>query len=175
MKRFGIATIVMSCLIGLGLIVFGTWHSIQFERHCKGYLKRAADSNTVALAQIELGKAVSYIEDSNLTSGSTHVFYHTPECDLGFWYENLNASLKELESLPTDVDRLTASNQLLKLRETIMDSGEKGTHVTLPPNIHVFPNQFGFRVAGTTCGFGIVGGLIAIMAGMECDPKTTNT
>lgn len=173
MKKLGVAAIAMSCFIGFALIILGTWHSVQFERHCKGFLKRAADSNTIPLAQVEIGKAVRYLEEAKLTSGSTHVFYSTPECDLDFWYKNLNSSLKELESLPKDTDRLTASNQLLKLRETIMDNGEKGTRVTVPPNIHIFPNQFQYRVTGTICGFGFFGGLVAIGIA-DCDPKVAS-
>jgi hypothetical protein len=158
LKKFGWSTLVVSTLLGMVLIYFGTIWSIQFKQNCKGYLKHAADSNTVELAQEELGKAVAYIEANELTEGSTHLFYEMPDRDLGFWYKNLKASLNELETLDSDADQLTVSNHLLKLRETIMDSGEKGTRVTVPRDIHLYPNQFGFRMlvlgslAGVTIG-----------------------
>ena len=36
-----------------------------------GYLKRAADANTIILANEEFSKAISYLESNNLTSGYT--------------------------------------------------------------------------------------------------------
>ena len=69
LKKFGWSTLVVSILLGIVLIYFGTAWSIQFKQSCKGYLKRAADSNTVELAKQELGKAVDYIEANNLTEG----------------------------------------------------------------------------------------------------------
>ncbi len=136
---------------GIGLLIAGKVCSIQFERNCKGYLKHAADANTIALAEQELSKAVAFLESNDLTTGSTHAIYFTPECDLTFWYQNLKASLEELESLPSDVDPLTASNQLIKLRETLVDQGEKGARVTLPPNISLYPRQTLFFITGIGC------------------------
>jgi hypothetical protein len=153
------------------LIIYGSVESIEFTKNCKGYLKRAADANTVALARQELAKAVDYLEDAQLSTGSTHVFYATPDCELDFWYENLKSSLVELESIPDDIDQLTASNQLLKLRETIMDNSEKGTKVTTPPNIHVFPNQFLYRSGGAACTFGLAAGLMLIAVESESARK----
>ena len=82
--------------------------------------------------------------------------YSMPECELDFWYENLKAALIELESTPADADRLTVSNQLIKLRETIVDQHEKGARVTVPPNAHVFPDQVIYR----SLGFGSLTGLL---------------
>ena len=171
MKNFGLGIIALSLLAGISLIIIGTVGSIRFEQDCEGYLKRAADANTVELARQELTKAVNHIEEAGLTSGSTHAFYATPECDLEFWYTNLKASLTELESLPTDADSLTRSNQLLKLRETIMDNGEKGTSVTAPPNVHVFPHPFLYRTSGIGSFLGILVGLTVMAANSECKPK----
>jgi len=170
LKKFTWSVLVLSVALGFALLVYGTVCSIQFKQNCKGYLKHAADANTVALAKQELGKAVDYIEAEGLTSGSTHVFYSMPDCDLGFWYQNLRASLDELDAIGSDADQLTVSNQLLKLRESIMDSGEKGTRVTVPPNIHVFPHQLIYR----TLGFGCLAGMSIslLMVSVEAEKKS---
>ena len=104
-----------------------------------------------------------------MSSGSTHALYSTPNCELDFWYENLKSSLMELESFPADTNQLTVSNQLLKLRETLMDNGKGGTKVTIPPNIHVFPNQFLYRAGGAVCVFGFGLGFILFAANAERD------
>jgi len=159
----------MSCLLSLGLILYGSVQSIEFTRNCKGYLKRAADANTIQLARQELAKAVEYLQSAKLNSGGTHVLYATPNCELDFWYENLNSSLVELESFPTDQDPLTVSNQLLKLRETIMDNGDHGTKVTVPPNVHVFPNQFWYRMGFAAILIGFTTGFSALAATSHCN------
>ena len=148
MKKLSYLLLSISLLSGIGLITYGVLRDIQFVRGCEGHLKRSADANTIELAKIELKTAVDYLESEELTQGSSHVFYEMPNCDIGFWYTNLKASLDELEAMPSDVDRLTASNQLIKLRETLLDHGEKRARVTLPPDIHVFPNQTVYRILG---------------------------
>ena len=175
MKRFGFALIFVSCILGLGLITYGSVQSIQFTRNCKGYLKRAADANTIHLARQELTKAVRYLEETQLMSGSTHVIYATPECELDFWYQNLKSSLIELESFPEGMDPLTVSNQLLKLRETLMDNGEHGTKVTAPSNVHVFPNQFQYRMGGVASLLGLGSGFMIVATGSQCDPAGDRT
>ena len=157
MKKFGPPIFALSLFFAIGLLSYGVVSSIKFECHCRGHLKRAADANTIELAERELKIAVDFIESNGLTTGDTSVVYSMPECELDFWYENLKASLDELQSTPADADRLTVSNQLIKLRETIVDQHEKGAKVTVPPNVHVFPNQVVYR----TLGWGSVAGLLA--------------
>ncbi len=172
MKNFGSLTLIVSSVLGVAVIGYMTFCSIQFERNCEGYLKRAADSNTIELAKQELRRAIDYIESENLTSGSTHIIYSTPASDLGFWYTNLKASLEELESTPPDVDRLVASNQLLKLRESLMDNGEKRTKVTAPRHIGLFPNQVAIQSLAFVSLLGFMAGLVgwAIASG-QCESK----
>ena len=169
MKKVGIAIFFLSVVVGVGLLGFLIVSRIQFERNCGGYLKRAADSNTIALARQELSKAVSYLESENLTTGSTHVIYSTPACDLDFWYTNLKASLTELETTPADADRLTVSNQLLKLRETIMDNQKNGTKVTQPPNVRLYPDHIEFQMLGLGSLIGLTLGSISFI---DCSTKT---
>ena len=156
LKRLGPPIFVLSLIVAIGLLTYGGLQSIHFKRECSGHLKRAADANTIELAEQELRIAVDYIESNGLSSGNTSVMYSMPECELDFWYENLKAALIELESTPADADRLTVSNQLIKLRETIVDQHEKGARVTVPPNAHVFPDQVIYR----SLGFGSLTGLL---------------
>lgn len=158
-------TIIILTLIGLVMLLF--WAGIRivagisYEQDCGGYLKRAADANTVELADKELSRAVTYIENNQLTSGYTSVIYRTPDEDLGFWYSNLKASQKELQEISPEATQLERTNVLMKLRETLLDDGEKGQSVTQPDGISVYPNNAVLWFIGLlgllmTCVFGFI-------------------
>jgi hypothetical protein len=123
---------------------------IPFKQNVTGKLKQVADANTIALAEKKLGEVVNYLEENKLVEGKSHIVYFTPDCDVTFWYDNLKQSYLELQKFPEDADSLTTSNQLMKLRETILDEGER-LQVTTPSNIRIFPNQKTWAL-----GFGIV-------------------
>jgi hypothetical protein len=141
------------------------YKDIVFDRGAEGYLKRAADANSVDLAKNELDIAIKYAESNALTSGYTSVLYRTPDEDVGFWYRNLKVSQSELQSLPDNATPLEKSNMLMKLRETLLDSGEKKVHVTLPSGISVFPNNTAYAIWLTISGLLLCGGIMLIMWG----------
>lgn len=79
------------------------------------------------------------MEANSLTSGYTSILWRTPDEDIGFWYKNLKASQNELQNLkPESV--LEKTNVLMKLRETLVDTGEK-SNVTVPKGLAVYPNN----------------------------------
>ena len=141
-------------LLTLGLALTVGWGSaaivrgIQFDRGAEGYLKRAADANTVELAETQLGIAVDYIEKKDLTKGYTSVIYRTPDEDVGFWYTNLKISLEELQALDSASTVLERSNMLMKLRETLIDDSGSGVRITTPAGISLFPMNTGFAIWG---------------------------
>ena len=115
---------------------------------------------TIDLAARELGRAVEYIERNNLTSGYTSVLWRTPGDDVGYWHDNLTASLAELREIRPEASPLERSNVLMKLRETLTDQGEKGTTLTVPGGISIFPSNVVFFVWG-----GLSSLLAAVLAG----------
>ncbi len=117
------------------------YNSVQLEQNCTGYLKRAADANTVEIASGELAKAIRYLEENNLTSGYTSIFYKTPDEDIGFWYDNLKASLNELSNVDSNTSSVERTNLLMKLRETLIDNGESGDALTCPDGLSRYPNN----------------------------------
>ena len=127
---------IISALVICGLRIS---KGIVFKQNVSGYLKRAADANTIELANEELTKALNYLEANNLTTGYTSMIYKTPDEDIDFWYRNLKASQNELQNLKSD-SALEKTNVLIKLRETLLDSGEK-SRVTVPDGISVYPNN----------------------------------
>lgn len=127
-----VSAVIFILIIGKG---------IEFKQNCSGYLKRAAEANTVEMARGELQKSIKYLEDNNLTSGYTSVLWETPDEDIGFWYQNLKASEKELSEVSEDTSSLEKTNLLMKLRETLLQGGEKGDVITYPKGMSVYPHN----------------------------------
>lgn len=115
--------------------------NIILKQNCTGYLERAASANTVETAKEELGIALKYLEDNNLTTGYTSVIYRTPDDDIGYWYKNLKDSYGELDKVTNQTSSLEKTNILMKLRETIMDHGKNGDYVTKPNGLSRYPNN----------------------------------
>lgn len=156
-------TYISILLLAFALVVFGfrVVYKIQFKPNVTGYLKRAADANTIDLAEQELSRAISYLEAHGLTSGYTSVVYKTPDEDLEFWYNNLKASQLELKQL-NSTSALEKTNVLLKLRETLVDEGER-TKVTVPAGISVFPNNTFWAILGLLASiFGFLGFVLIV-------------
>ena len=144
-------TVMTTLAVILGLLFLATSitmivKSIQFDQQCGGYLKRAADANTVEMAKDQLKISIDYIEINNLTNGYTSVLYNTPDEDLGFWYKNITNSYKELVNIPDSASALLKSNMLMKLRETLLDKGKKGDDINLPNGISRYPHNLLFGI-----------------------------
>lgn len=135
MKKVLCVLCIVSLLIWGGVRIY---RSLTFSFECENYLKLAADANTVEMAKPQLDKAVSYLENHNLTSGIVSIIFHNPRNDVGFFYNNLKACQFELDKLPEDATQLEESNVLMKLRETLVDEGES-TQVTCPSGIEIYP------------------------------------
>ena len=143
----------MKTLVILVVVLFVAWTGIRiynaviFEKDCGGYLKRAADANTVELAKGELSKVLAYMERHDLTEGYTSVVYRTPDEDIGFWYTNLKNSYQGLAALNPDTTPLEESSMLIKLRETILDEGSH-ISVTSPAVISMYPYNGTMAILG---------------------------
>ena len=151
---------IASLLIVLGLItpVSCTVKTIQFKQDCAGYLKQAADANTVAIALDRVTKALDYIERNRLTKGYTSVLWTTEDENIGFWYENVKACKSELEAC-LNSSQLEQTNVLMKVRESLMD----GKELTIPNGISRYPNNAVWMIFGWLSSLLIVGGIIWIL------------
>ncbi len=160
----------LSVLVGIALVlpligqgICATYKTVTFNRNVTGYLKLAADANSVALAQERLNRAIGYIEEHGYTHGFTSVLWTTPQQNVREWYRNLKDAQHNLANFPTTHTEADTSTALVKLRETILDHGADGDTVTKPGGISVFPHNvlWAWMWAGT--GFsGVIGVLIAI-------------
>ena len=162
MKVF-IATI----LAILALSIFGVVivKGISLKQNCTGFLKRAADANTVEMAKEQLTKSIDYLEANNLTKGYTSVLWKTPDEDIEFWFNNLKESQNELVKVDENTTSLEKTNLLMKLRETLIDNGEEGDSLTVPSGLSRYPNNLFFGFLMLISGTIIVG--ILIWLGVE--------
>lgn len=161
MVVFGFTTLII--LLVMGLISY-----IQFDMRCKQYLKRAGDANNIELAKSNLDSAIKYLEKNDLTNGVVSIFLRQPKNDIGFWYSNLTACRVELDDIDEGAAQLEKSNVLMKLRETLLDSGEKGdTVVTCPSGLYIYPYN-GIYFWFTMIGIAVIGyGAYLLLMGLE--------
>ena len=154
---------ISAILIIFAISIFGyrVYKNIVFKQNVTGYLKRAADANTIGLAKEELSRAITYLEKNQLTKGYTSVIYITPDEDIDFWYRNLKTSQSELQNLNSD-SPLEKTNVLIKLRETLLDTSSKGTKVTVPKGISVFPNNTLWLILGWIALFSLITAFILL-------------
>lgn len=118
--------------------------SIQFRIGCSGHLKRAADASTPEVAAAELRQALNYLEEHRITEGTTAALWVEPANDIGFWYGNLKKTYRELDTVSHSDSQLERANVLMRARETILDHGEDGERVTMPPDVELYPNNVSY-------------------------------
>ena len=131
--------------------ILTTIKSIQFDQKCGGYLKQAADANSVELAERQLNLAIDYIEQHELTSGYTSVLWNTEDENIEYWYNNLKQCQKELAATK-DNSTLENTNVLMKLRESLTDVDQNGTTLTIPCGISRYPNNLLYGILNTISG-----------------------
>lgn len=131
----GILFFIVGCIFPGICIV----KNIQFNQQCGGYLKQAADANTAELALERINLALDYIEENGLTSGYTSVLWKTEDENVGYWYRNIKACQKELDGCLGGT-QLEKSNVLMKVRESLTDSGEN-VKLTVPYGISRYPDN----------------------------------
>jgi hypothetical protein len=126
--------LIQSCVLCIivPFIVYGVaiFKAVNMHASCIGYFKMAADANSVNIAEKHLSTGIKYLEENNLTSGSTKIFIYDPTDDLGLWYENLKSAQDNLQKLNAkeELTELEESNALMKLRETLLSAEGSVTH-----------------------------------------------
>ncbi len=160
--------IVMTVFAIIFALSFLTWAGVrivkahQFGVNCKQYIKRAADASTIELAKEELGKAMSYAEEKNLTSGIVSIFLRQPKNDISYWYRNMKDAYSELDALPAEATPLEKTNVLMKLRESLTDEKDGDLSVTVPDGISIYPyNVLYFVWALLSILFALMFGILA--------------
>lgn len=144
MRSMGWTIAVIGTIMLLGWAGYRGIAYVNFERLCEGFLKNAADANSIEDAEKRLAIAVQYIREHKLDSGFTSVLWRTPDADMGFWAGNLTNALEELRALSgAESSVLEQSNMLMKLKETLLDDTSSGVSVTAPEGISIFPHNAG--------------------------------
>lgn len=159
----GTAAVAIAALLAY-LIVMA---NIDFQQRITGHLKLAADASTIEKARSQLQIALKAIEDKNLVQGSSHAIWSTPGTDMGFWYGNLKDAHTELAKFDDKAPPLVVSNQLMKLRETLLDDTGDGVEVTVPASAWYHPWQKAFLLGEIGAVLLGVVGVIGLLFGIQ--------
>ena len=151
---------IFLALLSLSVFTVVTVKSIQLKQNCTGYLERAASANTVEEANVQLTKAIDYLEARELTTGYTSVLWRTPDEDIAFFYRNLKASQSELSKVDSTTTALERTNVLMKLRETLMDSYDGSDVITCPDGLSLYPNNTSWGILMWLAGLILLGLII---------------
>ena len=141
----------------LAFLITVTVLNITFDRQVEGHLKLAGDANSIELAAKKISLAIEGMDRRGICDHFqqetahcfTSVIYETPDEDVVFWRTNIQMTLLDLQAVPPDADHLTVSNTLMKVRETLLDSGQH-LSVTTPSGISLYPNNRLFFLWGWT-------------------------
>jgi len=163
MKSFWVTLFTLAMI---SLSIWGIMRGVaylSFKVDCSDYLKRAADSNSIELAQENLKKATSYLEQHGTTSGIVSIILKQPSNDIGFFYKNLKASEADLAAISSNLkaSSLEKSNVLMKLRETLLDAGKEGDKITKPMGIEIYPNNLGYFL------WAVISSIAALISGAK--------
>ncbi|MGD9726288.1 MAG: hypothetical protein AB7L09_01430 [Nitrospira sp.] len=153
-----LTTVLASISLLLLLVYFGV-AQIQFDRNYLGHLKRAADANSLELAEKELQVAYSYLQlraldtvagrNAGVLDDSTNILYTTPDNEISFHVNNVKAALDDVHNVQSRGDLATPlerSNVLIKLRESLLDNSKSGHSVTCPGGLALFPYNLQLNV-----------------------------
>lgn len=140
MKSIFVILCVVCIIVPIAVYGVGIVNTIQMDANCISYFEMAADANSVELAEKHLSSGIKYLEENDLTEGSTKILINKPTYDIGLWYENLKSAQAQLQELKTmdNLTELEESNALMKLRETLLDSEGYVTH---PSMISFYPSH----------------------------------
>jgi len=147
MKGFGFVFLGIWILLFACLGVYGVVQAYLFDLRCGDYLKLAADASSVKMADDFLAKSIDYLNRTGKISGNSAIIFKKPKHDVGIWYRQILAAKSLTEQMVAKGDKATAlenSNVLMKVRETLLDNGEHGQHLTLPVYISLVPNQLAY-------------------------------
>ena len=135
MKRL---LLYLSIVIFFSSLSYGVYRDVLFNMECEGYLKLAANSNSIELAKSNLDHAIQYIEKNQLTSGNSAIFIKGPSTNITLWYANLKACQKEIwEMSVKGGNTLEQTNLLMKLRESLLNN----ELVIVPEFLSMYPYQ----------------------------------
>ena len=154
--------------------VFLVWAGIrivsyyQFNFGCGQYLNRAATANSISLASTNLDTAIQYLEDRSLTGGQVSILFKQPKNDIGYWYSNLKSAQAELNNMSPDATQLEVSNELMKIKESLISTTSDGESLIAPEGIEIYPHN------GVLFWTALLSGILALAFWIILLPKLIN-
>lgn len=105
-----------------------------------------SDTNPVKAGE-RLAVAAEFMKDNRLDTGDSCVFVYSPACDRAEYYRKLTEASSTLLALET-ADELTKSNTMIRVRESFVTYGEKGSEDINHPTL-----RFAYSWGSHSLGF----------------------
>ena len=153
-KSLSLVLAILFTAVFIVWIVIRGVASYKFDVGCGQYLQRAATANSISLASSNLDSALQYIESHNLTSGQVSIILKQPKNDITYWYSNLKSAQTELKNMSPDAAQLEISNELMKIKETLISNTSDGETLIFPDGIEIYPNNVGLFWMSLISGVG---------------------
>lgn len=120
----------------------------DFKFGCQAYIDRAIVASDLDVAQAELGKAIDYMEQHSLTEGIVSIILKNPKNDIGYWYNTIKDTHRQIMEFPRDATQLEKSNFMMRVRESIEG-------LSTPSWIFLYPHNTLWLVWGIISFFGV--------------------
>ena len=137
--------LLLKTMMVISLIYFLAWIGVRaiadynFEANCESHLIKAASTNDIEVAKLELNKSIEYLDNHNLDNGQISIISEAPANNIKLWYDNLNVSLNELSLIQPSSTQLEKLDILSKLRNSLIETNRNVTKVIRPEGIEVYP------------------------------------
>jgi len=118
--------------------------SIAFDKAFTSYCMNSVKARTTEEAWAEIVKAVKFLEDNNLTSGSTSILGYESDEDLGVFYQKMKQRQAILESAKNNqLDPLTAQYtfHVSMVGEDHLNNQSISEIKGLPSGISIYPHN----------------------------------
>ncbi|MCL2462595.1 MAG: hypothetical protein FWF44_08010 [Defluviitaleaceae bacterium] len=165
-KAITMALAILFTAVFIAWAVIRIAASYAFNVNCEQYLQRAATANSIALASSNLDTALQYLEDRGLTSGQVSIILHQPSNDIGYWYSNLKSAQTELKNMDANATQLEVSNELMKIKETLISTTSNGEVLIRPDGMEIYPHN------GILFWMSVIGGIPALALWIWLIPKS---
>lgn len=143
-------------LIAVSIFGLKAYQSILLVKNVEAPLNRVSQALDTNTANAELSKAIHYLEENQITEGSTSILWDTPSENVGLWFNRLKQVQSELENVK-NANTSDKNITLIKIRGSLLNSEKK---VIIPEGLSRFPHN---TLWCFLTFFGIISGLLGIV------------
>jgi hypothetical protein len=160
---FSVVVAVVCCASCFVNLKIGSDADETFEAGCGQHIRTAFAATTLAEAESELGLAIAYVEENQLTEGRAN---GSPRGDLAHWYSNLQQARAHCKITPEpgreEIHLQAAQRQLLV--PVVEDLSGPKFQLHIPGGIGKYPHYNLWTALMIVSSLGTISGLVGVLA-----------